>query len=351
MTVSVIMPVYKVEQYVGRAIESVQKQTLTDWELWAVDDGSPDNCGQICDRYAAADARIHVIHKENGGAHSARNVAIKQATGKYFFFMDSDDWAEPEMLEQLVALAEKNQSQLVIAGYYVDTYSSETDFFSRTISQPSEVFATQQDFRLNAYRLFNWQLLYVPWNKLYLAQYVKSNGLFFPATQRDDFPFNLSVMRDVERVCLTEKAYYHFLRKRAESETAKYNPKLYEKREEEHRWMTDLYAYWGIGDENSQEMLARRYIERLVGCVENVTNGKCTLSAREKKQQIEKMISTDACRWALKLARPRSGLMKLMLIPIKMHLVGLTYLEGKFISWVKSNSAQTFAKLEARRIA
>ena len=99
--VSVIMPVYNVENYVGRAIESIQNQTLTDWEFFAVDDGTPDNSGKICDEYAAKDPRIKVIHKENGGAPSARNVAIDKAVGKYMYFMDSDDWAEKTMLQEI----------------------------------------------------------------------------------------------------------------------------------------------------------------------------------------------------------------------------------------------------------
>ena len=106
VTVSVIMPVYGVEDYVGAAIESIQNQTFTDWEMFAVDDGTKDRSGEICDDYAAKDSRIHVIHKENGGAPSARNVAIDQANGKYFYFMDSDDIAEPTMLADMVAAAE-----------------------------------------------------------------------------------------------------------------------------------------------------------------------------------------------------------------------------------------------------
>ncbi|WP_317425995.1 glycosyltransferase family 2 protein, partial [Sellimonas intestinalis] len=85
--VSVIMPVYKVEEYVGKAIESIQAQTLKDWEFLIVDDGTPDKSGEICDAYAAKDERIHVIHKENGGAPSARNTAIEIAKGEYMYFM------------------------------------------------------------------------------------------------------------------------------------------------------------------------------------------------------------------------------------------------------------------------
>ena len=95
------MPVYKVEEYVGKAIESILAQTFTEFEFLIVDDGTPDRSGEICDRYAKKDHRIRVIHKENGGAPSARNTAIDIAQGKYVYFLDSDDWAEPQMLADI----------------------------------------------------------------------------------------------------------------------------------------------------------------------------------------------------------------------------------------------------------
>ena len=84
--ISVIMPVYKVEEYLAKAIESVLNQTFTDFELFLIDDGSPDNCGIICDNYGKKDTRVKVIHKENGGAPSARNVAIEKAERKIYVF-------------------------------------------------------------------------------------------------------------------------------------------------------------------------------------------------------------------------------------------------------------------------
>ena len=100
--ISVIVPVYKVEKYLHRCIDSVLAQTFTDFELILVDDGSPDNCGKICDEYAEKDERIHVIHKENGGLSSARNAGLDIATGDYIVFIDSDDYVENCLL-QLVA--------------------------------------------------------------------------------------------------------------------------------------------------------------------------------------------------------------------------------------------------------
>ena len=347
--VSIIMPVYGVEDYVGKAIESIQAQTLTDWEFFCVDDGTRDRSGEICDEYAAKDPRIIVIHKENGGAPSARNVAIDKAKGKYMYFMDSDDWTEPTMLEDMYNIAEKNHSQLVVAGYYIDTYYSDTEKFVQKQFCDDAVFATQQEFRNNAHKLFDKNLLYTPWNKLYLSSYILENKLYFPQTFWDDFPFNLSVVRDVERVAVTSKKYYHFIRKRAESETAKYRADMFDKREEEHSWMLDLYEHWNLDTSETREFLARRYIERVIGCVENITNRNCTLSPKEKKAEIKKMISAERARQAVKTAKPNSKYMKLMLLPIKWNNTTLTYWEGKLISYVKSGNTKLFAKLKAGR--
>lgn len=100
-TISVIVPVYKVEKYIHRCVDSILGQTYADFELILVDDGSPDNCGAICDEYAAKDSRVVVIHQKNGGLSSARNAGIDIATGAYISFVDSDDYIYPNYLERL----------------------------------------------------------------------------------------------------------------------------------------------------------------------------------------------------------------------------------------------------------
>ncbi len=347
--VSVIMPVYGVENYVGRAIESILNQSYKNFEFFCVDDGSPDKSGEICDEYAKKDSRIKVIHKENGGAPSARNTAIDKATGRYMYFLDSDDWAEANMLSDMVELAEKNSSQLVVSGYYIDTFYSDTEKFTQEQKWISKVFSSQREFRENAHLLFDLNLLYTPWNKLFSGDYIRENKLYFPNTFWDDFPFNLSVIRDVERVAVTDKKYYHFIRQRAESETAKYRSDMYSKREEENVWLKDLYSYWGVENDGVREFLARRYVERLIGCIENVTNKNCNLKAGEKRKEIKKMISASTARAYLKQAKPRSSYMKIMLIPIRMKSATLTYLEGRVISSVKQSNTKLFARLKAGR--
>ena len=94
--ISIIIPVYKVEKYVERCIKCIQDQTYTNWEAIFVEDGSPDRSGEICDRYAAKDERIKVVHKENEGVAAARNTGLANVTGEYIAFIDSDDYAHPK---------------------------------------------------------------------------------------------------------------------------------------------------------------------------------------------------------------------------------------------------------------
>ena len=116
--VSIIVPVYRVEKYINRCVESLINQTLSDIEIILVDDGSPDNCPAICDEWAKKDNRIKVVHKRNGGLSSARNAGLAVATGKYIGFVDSDDDVEMDMYEKMVSVAEREQVDFVMADYF-----------------------------------------------------------------------------------------------------------------------------------------------------------------------------------------------------------------------------------------
>ena len=114
--VSVIVPVYNVEQYLDRCMQSLFAQTLKDIEIILVDDGSPDRCPQMCDEYAAADARVRVCHKQNNGLGMARNSGLDIATGEYVTFLDSDDYAAPDLCERMYQAGKETDADLVLAG-------------------------------------------------------------------------------------------------------------------------------------------------------------------------------------------------------------------------------------------
>ena len=148
--ISVIVPVYKVEPYLHRCVDSILAQTFTDFELILVDDGSPDNCGAICDEYAAKDSRIHVIHQENGGLSAARNTgldwAFANSDSEWVNFIDSDDWVQEEYLDRLYRACVDTNVEISVVGFIetdgsLSYTSSDDDFSLKTI--PTEEFYFQ----------------------------------------------------------------------------------------------------------------------------------------------------------------------------------------------------------------
>ena len=111
--VSVIVPIYKVEKYLNKCVDSIINQSYKNLEIILVDDGSPDKCGEICDKYAEKDSRVKVIHKENGGLSDARNAGIDIAKGDYLLFVDSDDWITSNICEVLIKNANDNLSDII----------------------------------------------------------------------------------------------------------------------------------------------------------------------------------------------------------------------------------------------
>ena len=174
--ISVIIPVYKVEKYLEKCVESVLAQTYSDLEIILVDDGSPDGCGRLCDGFAARDARVRVIHKSNGGLSSARNAGLDAATGAYIGFVDSDDYIHPAMYEKLhAALVRTGAGVCLCDVIYVD---EEGQVKGKPIPPlPEEVLTPEQMYRRVESAPDYWRYV-TAWNRLYRREIV-ADGLRF----------------------------------------------------------------------------------------------------------------------------------------------------------------------------
>lgn len=174
--ISIIVPIYNSEKYLGRCIDSILSQSFTDFELILVDDGSKDTSPQICDEYASIDKRIRVIHKKNGGVSSARNMGLSAIFGEYFCFSDSDDTVEPNALKLMYEIINNGNFDLVIAGY--NRYDeSGTKIFGMN---PSEVELLSKESALKEmYRPKDGDYQGYLWNKLFRSDIIHQAGLTF----------------------------------------------------------------------------------------------------------------------------------------------------------------------------
>lgn len=349
--ISVIMPVFNVEKYLCRAIDSVLNQTLTDFELFLIDDGSPDNCGKICDEYKNKDSRVKVIHKSNEGAHIARNTAIDLATGEYTCFFDSDDFIDKSMLNDMYILAKENDLDLLVSGFYIDTYVKKNKYITFDyIPIDDSIYHDKYIFRKNAFKYFDNNMFYSPWNKIYKTSYIKNNKIYFPITYRDDFPFVVSIIKDIENIGFTKKQYYHFNRERINSETSKFVANLYDKREEEHRLMLDLYSYWQLNNDfESMEMISRRYIDRVFECIVNNENKKSNFNKNQKLNKIKEYIENENISNSFKYANPKTIHLKIIYSLIKNKHYYLIYILAIFVNFIKNNFIGLFSFLKIKR--
>lgn len=218
--ISVIVPVYDVEKYLPKCIESILAQTLQAFELILIDDGSSDKCGVICEDYAMRDFRIKVFHKENGGVSSARNYGIERASGKYISFIDSDDWIENDMLQVLFELLTDYQADLAICGLQKEDEEGNILF-------KVETNVTYEENRYNTLlTLFNQDKYYKhqgwPVNKLYIKEIIDKYSLCFREDiyYSEDRLFLFHYLQHCSSAIFSTLPKYHYLIRQNSAMTA-----------------------------------------------------------------------------------------------------------------------------------
>ena len=172
--ISVIVPIYNVAEYLTKCIESIINQTYKDLDIILVDDGSPDECPQICDEYALKDNRIRVIHKENGGLSDARNAGLDIVNGEHISFIDSDDYIEPDMFEKMYTAMQSEKADICICGYKEVDYNGN---IIKTVTQEKQTLSREEALK----RLFDGNVYYaIMCNKLFAREVFDNKRLRFP---------------------------------------------------------------------------------------------------------------------------------------------------------------------------
>lgn len=209
--ISVVIPVYKVEPYLDRCIQSVVEQTYTNLEIILVDDGSPDHCPAMCDAWSKRDNRIKVIHKENGGLSDARNAGLAIATGQYISFIDSDDWISLDMFEVLVGMLRETDAQIVECGTVLVYPQSKP----QKMSAPARVelsvkeYSTEEAMR---HLLIEDEFSPMVWNKLYCRECV-SDIRFEVGKLHEDVFFTHQAFGNCTKIAKTETECYYYLQR------------------------------------------------------------------------------------------------------------------------------------------
>ncbi|WP_256843089.1 glycosyltransferase family 2 protein [Ornithinimicrobium cryptoxanthini] len=331
--VSVVVPVYNVEPYLPRCLDSLLAQTERDFEIIVVNDGATDRSGQIADRYAARDRRVRVVHRVNGGLSAARNSGLEVASGEFISLVDGDDWVDAEMLERMVARLRDTGADVVVAGMHVDHHdNSEGLLSSKPVYPPDLVVDSDGPIpeRLVNDTLVN--LLGYAWNKMYRRELITTNGLRFAAgvSLIEDILFNAEALTKASRVALLEGAFVHYVQRPRVTLGTKTYPDQLDLRLRAIQAAEEALAALGADGDRAQAVTARRSQVALVMAVRSAASQEGTLS--QQSDTLRRLLSADGarvlqslaqlrpperCRDAVTLTLLRRGRLRMALVPMR----------------------------------
>ena len=318
--ISIIIPVYNVEKYLSRCIDSVLQQTYKDFELILVDDGSLDNSGNICDEYASRDARIRAIHKPNGGVSSARNTGLDNAKGKYVMFCDSDDYAEPTWCEELFEYIEKHPKSWCFCGCHcVD--ANDNVFQANCVYDKIN---TYQTFPMSEYwKIYKTNYSALCWIRIFNLAVIRENNIRFDE--------NMSVSEDV----LFNLEYGKYCDKFAIVNLPLYNHRSYLNDESEHldgklpreMFYTNRRIYSarsGFIDRSNRLKFETEFFYNFINDMKSIAWND-SLDRQAKQAKVKEILNSSEFRSAIKKADTSKESWKLLLL-LKLKLTNVVLL-------------------------
>lgn len=218
--ISIIVPVYNVETYLAKCVDSILAQTYTNLEIFLVNDGSSDCCGKLCDEYAKEDKRIKVIHKKNGGLSDARNVAIDVATGEFITFIDSDDYVTDDYIMTLYSLIEKYECKVSIALYNTFVEGSKPKVVNRAYREDCQtnIKAIEEMFYQEKYDTASWAKLYH--SSLFATGIRYPKGIVY-----EDLATTYLLIFQSDKVAFCNRRIYNYLLRRDSIEGSSFSSK------------------------------------------------------------------------------------------------------------------------------
>lgn len=321
--VSVIIPVYNVENYIEECLNSVINQTYKNLEIILVDDGSPDGSGKICDEYAIKDERIKVIHKENGGLSSARNVALDIATGDYVAFVDSDDYVDENTFSQAVESLEQTEADVCMFSHRAVTENGEVDYklpLDKSVYEKEEIknvilplFIGQKDGTEPI-------LLGLVCRQVFRRD--KIGTLRFRSEREyyaEDVVFDLEFYVKANKLCVINKPYYNY-RYVPYSLSNKYRNNLFEKLIKLINFKKEIVEKHKIEDCNQR--INRSVFRAVIGGCLNIKKAP-ELSKKQKKAKIKEIVENELVKTSIKKVKTKGLKEKALIVLLKLKLSSL----------------------------
>lgn len=346
---SVVMPVYNVEKHLEKAIESVLSQTYQDFEIILVDDSSPDGSAAICDKYSMYDNRISVIHHEkNKGLSEARNSGLAKATGKYIWFMDSDDYVDSNLLEKVHKSLERNYADVVVFGLIEEYFDKNSELkYTKVVSMPETFIKDEKNIHEITMRLEENTLYGYAWNKFYRLEYLREQGLKFETiTLIEDIKFNVQYFQHIQSMNLLDITPYHYGKRIDNSLTSKFVKDYFQLHEMRIRLIYEQYQSWGCCSDEIKKKLAAIYARYILSAMQRNCDSRANYTFRGRYQWNKHLFESDFFNLLKDFMEPNSRVMSIIMPLIKNKQNMLCLIVGRGVFVVKNKLPIVFAQIK-----
>lgn len=349
---SVVIPVYNVEKYLDRAIQSVLNQSFTDFEIILVDDCSPDHCPEMCDQYVSKYSNISVIHhQKNMGLSMSRNSGLDISNGCYIWFMDSDDYVEADLLEKVYESIRINPAQLILFGLVENYYNKDGQICYKKERKPQKEFITQSSviheriIDLELETLFGYA-----WNKFYNLDYLKHIQLKFEKiTLIEDILFNVKFCKDIQSMNCLNIIPYHYNRRLENSLTSVYVTDYFELHRKRIILLYDLYQEWNCCDSKVKTVLAGLYARFTLSAIQRNFEKNSHMSLKQQVKWSGEIFSDSLFLELVEYMTPNSSSMKIFMYALKKNKKRLCLFIGWGVYLIKNRFPIIFAKFKEAR--
>lgn len=368
---SMIVPVYNSAKYLKKAIESIQNQSFTDWELILVENASTDESLSICQEYSASDERIRTLHEEeNQGANGARATGVSLALGRYITFMDSDDYVDDNLFADVYQVLEANPAKLVVLGALEEYYDAQgqitgTKKVSAIGEREDALFYADADLSGDGMRVLflkeekklhekildlEKRTLYgYLWNKFYDAEYLKQGAFaFHRQTLLEDARFNTEYAQDIDTMDVIDIACYHYCKRQEPSLTSKVISDYFPIHQKHVKMLWEQQKTWGRDDRKTRQILGDIYVRYIASALERNERPDANMDKQSKKQWLKELFADDLYEDLLVYAKGQGAYMELVAGALQAKSVFRCLLFGRLIYIVRAKMPGVFAKLRRR---
>lgn len=349
---SIVIPVYNVERHLEKAVFSVINQSIQDIEIILVDDCSPDHSGEICDRLATQDERICVIHhKVNKGLSEARNSGLEVASGKYIWFMDSDDYIDAGLFQQAKKSLEKNPAQVIVFGLTEDYYDSQNNLHhSIVVSCHEKIIKNQSELRDTVIKLEQKTLYGYAWNKFYELKYLKNLGLKYEKIVLiEDILFNVKYFMDINSMNLLNYTGYHYNKRMDNSLTSKFVPEYYEVHRKRIQLIYDQYKRWDMCTVQIKEILGALYTRYIFSALQRNCDKRARMTHCDRKNWVCELFNDELFNKLVPYARSGSTVLNFLIFILQKKNKMTLLLSGRMIFICKTRLPMFFSRLKQKR--